>query len=226
VDLCGHATLSAAHAIYETKRVGALQRIEFHTKIGILTAQGKADGTIEMDFPATLPTPSEGAVLEERRRLVKAAFGIGGSDVFYIGSSIYDVLVEVSRPAFKALKTHSIDFSAVAAMGGRGVLITCLGGKRGPPESESAESALMNDTRFDFLSRCFFPLYGIDEDPVTGSAHCALTPYWTSKLPAERQTLTALQASARGGVLSVSMQGDRVLLAGPSVTTMKTKVLV
>ncbi|KAJ1422618.1 hypothetical protein B484DRAFT_332161 [Ochromonadaceae sp. CCMP2298] len=226
VDLCGHATLAAAHALYETKRVPPLQRIDFHTlKSGLLTAQGKADGTIEMDFPATLPVPSEGPLLAERRRWVEAAFGLKGGDILYIGSSIYDVLVEVSRPAFAALKSRRIDFAAVAAMGGRGVLVTCLGGARESPES--AESDLMNDQRYDFLSRCFFPIYGIDEDPVTGSAHCALTPYWASKLTGEEgQTLTALQASSRGGVLRVTMKGDRVLLAGPSVTTMKTKLMV
>lgn len=269
VELCGHATLAAAHALYYTKRVPALQPITFQTVYsGTLTAVGLTDGTIELNFPVTPVTPVE--LSPELRASLRGALSISDEEILSTGKSIYDLVVEVPRTTFARLAGTSIDFAKICEQGGRAVLVTTLGGARAPAvdisglkptPARTPQASVVNDTRFDFLSRAFVPRYhrssslmlwlhladvfccgfllccryGINEDPVTGSAHCALAPYWTDRIraiaggtaeTAAPLRLVGCQASGRTGVISVTVDGDRVRLAGHSVVTMRSKVLV
>ncbi len=188
VDLCGHATLASAHVLWETGRLAAGATTKFHTKSGLLAAERTSSG-IELDFPA------------ERERAVEAPNGLAealGADLIYTGRNRFDVLVEL-RDA-ETLQNLRPDFRLLAQIPARGIIVTCRSG----------------DSRFDFLSRFFAPAAGIDEDPVTGSAHCCLGPYWQERL--HRPELTGFQASARGGVVGVRMEADRVKLIGLAVT--------
>lgn len=220
VELCGHATLAAAHVLYETKTVALGDSIHFHTKFsGELIAKAAPDMTIELTFPET---PVEAVTLTaELKDALLSAIGIEESDILYTGKSIYDHLIEVKPEAFYGIK--KVIPSSFEKFGGRGVLITTLGGKR---------YSHPNSLNYDFLSRGFFPLYGIPEDPFTGSAHCALANYWFAKFNIKREegkrteALDAFQASARGGAVKVSIINDRVILGGKGITTMTCKVLV
>ena len=195
VDLCGHATLASAHVLWETGRLGADETARFHTKSGLLTAERRGDW-IELDFPAT---PDEPARAPEG--LVE---GLGASPR-YVGKTIFDYLVELEDE--DTVRRLRPDFRRLAALGTRGVIAT----------SRSA------DADFDFVSRYFAPAFGIDEDPVTGSTHCALAPYWSRRLG--RNTLLARQLSTRGGVLKVELRGDRVGIGGQAVTVMRAELL-
>ncbi|WP_424768970.1 PhzF family phenazine biosynthesis protein [Paenibacillus sp. sgz302251] len=188
VDLCGHATLAAAHILWETGRLDKSETARFMTRSGLLTASAAGDW-ITMDFPDEAP---EAAVAPEE--LVQSL----GLIPRYTGRNRMDYLVEVDSE--ETLRTLRPDFSMLARLGGRGVIVTC-------------RSA---DTEYDFLSRAFFPAVGIDEDPVTGSAHCALAPYWAKRL--RKTELVGYQASKRGGIVKVKPEGDRVYLSGQAVT--------
>lgn len=171
MELCGHATLAAAHALYETKRVEPLQLITFQTQFsGELTAQGQSDGTIELNFPSTEVTRKE--ISPELLQSLRVALSITDADIIEIGGSIYDLVVEVSREAFARLAGTAINHAQLGEQGGRGVLVTCVGGARAPavllddlqassaPKTGRAPRAdIVNDTKYDFLSRCFFPRY-------------------------------------------------------------------
>jgi PhzF family phenazine biosynthesis protein len=195
VDLCGHATLASAHALWEGGHLLAGQQARFHTRSGLLTA--RRDGHwIELNFPAKLETAAEPPA-----GLLEAL----GAQPKYVGRNQFDYLVEVEE---RDLLAMSPDHGQLKKIPVRGVIVT------------SASS----DPQFDFLSRFFAPGAGIDEDPVTGSAHTALTPYWAAKLG--KAEMMARQASARGGVLRVALQGDRVLMAGQAVTTLRGELLV
>jgi PhzF family phenazine biosynthesis protein len=199
VDLCGHATLASAHYLWETGALGAGEQARFHTRSGLLTAeQVIADGEswIELDFPsepvkAAATPPNLAAML--------------GAQPVFAGRNRMDYLVEVKdeatvrdlKPDLKQIDTLS------AAENVRGIIVT-------------AESTNQNA---DIVSRCFYPHFHIDEDPVTGSAHCALAPYWIPRLGKEE--ILAFQASARGGWLSLRLAGDRVKLRGRAVTTLR-----
>lgn len=209
VELCGHATLAAAHVLYETGEVAPLQPVRFETlHSGILLAQqlsGSCD--IQLDFPATPVTPI--VLTEKERAHLLAGFSLTDIDIIFTGRSLYDLVVEVTLKAFSSL--GKFDFKQVEELEGRGVIIT---------------SKYEFDDAFNVASRCFFPRYGINEDPVTGSAHCALAPYWFNKLQLkECDTLLAYQASARGGALKIRLENDRVKLAGTCVTTLKSILL-
>lgn len=195
VDLCGHATLAAAHALWTSGTVSE-EPLRFHTRSGVLTCSRNAD-LIELDFPATPPTevPVVPAVL--------SALGVTGAE--YFGRSKFDVLVHLSTAA--QLRSLQPDLRALAAVDARGVIVT----------------AVSDDPRYDFISRFFAPRYGVDEDPVTGSAHCALTPFWAAKL--RQLTFTAFQASKRGGVLRVRLDGDRVILGGHAVNIWEGRLI-
>lgn len=188
VDLCGHATLAAAHAMWEAGVAPAEAPIEFHTRSGRLTAARSAE-TIELNFPATPPTEAQAPLgLSE---------ALGVRPVF-VGKSRFDYLLVLERAAdVRALKP---DFVRLAGVEARGVIVT----------------SCSDDARFDFVSRFFAPSAGINEDPVTGSAHCCLAPYWQTQLG--RAAMTGYQASARGGVVRVRVDGDRVILGGQAVT--------
>ena len=189
IALCGHATLASAHALHEEHGITFAR---FHTKSGVLTAE-RTGGWIELDFPATLAEPaSPPADLLE-------SFGI--TNPVYVGRNPFDYIVEVgSEDEIRALDP---DHTRLRRIEARGVIVTS--------RSSSPE--------FDFISRFFAPGSGIDEDPVTGSAHCCLTPYWSAKLG--KTEMTAFQASRRGGVVRVRLTGDRVKLGGEAVTVLR-----
>jgi predicted PhzF superfamily epimerase YddE/YHI9 len=193
VDLCGHATLAAAHAIWSEGTVPRDKPVCFYTKSGLLKCRQRAD-FIELDFP-NLPV----CVAEPPRGLIDA-LSIRPS---YIGKSTFDkFLVVESEDVVRSLRPN---FPALRRIDGmRGVIVT----------SRSA------DPRFDFVSRFFAPGAGIDEDPVTGSAHCCLGPFWGDRLG--KKELTGYQASPRGGVVRVRVNGNRVVLGGKAVTVWRT----
>ena len=195
VDLCGHATLASAHVLWEDGHLAAGAPAVFHTRSGRLSAVSRGDW-IEMDFPAE---PAELAAVPEG--LAEAL----GAEPVHFGRNRFDCLVEVDSEA--TVRRLAPDIRGLAALPVRGVIVTARG--------ETAE--------FDFVSRFFAPRAGVDEDPVTGSAHCCLGSYWRGRLG--RDALTAWQASARGGVVKVTVAGDRVLLSGQAVTVLRGELL-
>jgi PhzF family phenazine biosynthesis protein len=195
VDLCGHATLAAAHVLWETGELGPGQVARFHTRSGLLTASQRA-GLIEMDFPAT---PAEASVtpagLAEALRV----------SPLWVGRTPFDYLVEVEAESL--VRALAPDLGAVAKFPVRGIIVTSAAQTRG----------------YDFVSRFFAPAVGVPEDPVTGSAHCALAPFWSARLG--RTELTGCQASSRGGLVRVRVAGDRVLLGGEAVTVLRGELV-
>lgn len=193
VALCGHATLASAHVLWQDGHLPHGAVARFHTKSGLLTAAQK-DGWIEMDFPATESTPAEApAGLSEALGLTPV----------YVGKNKFDYLVEADSEA--TLRALHPDHSTLRKLPVRGIIVTARG------------------LDYDFVSRFFAPGSGIDEDPVTGSAHCALGPYWAKKLG--KKTFRAFQASARGGEVGVRLEGDRAILSGQAVTVMQGELL-
>jgi len=188
VDLCGHATLASAHVLWETGVLPPGGQARFHTRSGLLTAEQQGDW-IEMVFPAM---PASVAPIPPR--LAEAL----GATPAYVGRSKFDYLVELASE--DVVRNLDPDLRLLKQVDARGVIVT----------SRSA------DPRFDFVSRFFAPASGIDEDPVTGSAHCCLGPFWGERLG--KSSMTAYQASARGGVVRVRLEGDRVRLGGQAVT--------
>lgn len=195
VDLCGHATLATAHALWSSDLVPQGEPLLFHTRSGVLTSTQNGD-FIELDFPAT--PPNSVAIPPE----LPVALGAEPS---YVGKSCFDYLaVFDSAEAIRSLKP---DFRKLEKIPVRGVIVT----------------APADDPRFDFVSRFFAPALGVDEDPVCGSAHCCLTPYWAERL--NKTDLMAHQVSARGGVLRLRLNGDRVILGGQAVTVWRGELL-
>ena len=194
VDLCGHATLASAHILWETKALAPNQPARFHTKSGLLTCTRDGD-RIAMDFPAKVA--KETAPPPELARAL-------GVRVSFAGNNKMDWLVEVdSEATVRALKP---DLATLKTIPVRGVIVTARG---------SGEH--------DFVSRFFAPRAGVDEDPVTGSAHCCLAPYWGAKL--EKTELVGWQASARGGEVRMKWNGDRVVLSGHAVTVLRGELV-
>lgn len=195
VDLCGHATLASAHILFEMGYIDRGQEARFYTKSGLLTAR-QDDNWIELNFPSEPPTA---AALPD--------FVIRGLNVSpkYTGKNRLDYIVEVeSEDIVRSLQPN---LNLLKAMDIRGVIVT----------------SLSKTSNFDFVSRFFAPGAGIDEDPVTGSAHCCLGPYWQSRL--DKKDLIGYQASARGGLVKVKVLGDRVSLSGTAVTVLKGELL-
>jgi len=188
VDLCGHATLAAAHVLWTDGVVPSAEAITFHTRSGALQATSRG-AWIDLDFPA------EPAEASRAPAGLLEALGIAS---VWTGRNRMDYLVQVSSE--QELRRIAPDFRALAGVECRGVIVTC--------RSDSPE--------FDFVSRFFAPRVGINEDPVTGSAHCCLAPFWANRLGKSR--LAAFQASARGGVVHAELRGDRVQLSGQAVT--------
>jgi predicted PhzF superfamily epimerase YddE/YHI9 len=201
VELCGHATLASAHVLWETGRLDPGEPARFHTLSGLLTAErrpgppGETDW-IELDFPAK---PAAEVALPPG-----LAAAIGAEPVF-AGKSRFDYLLELGSEA--EVRAVTPDFGRLRQVPVRGVIVT----------ARAAQGL------FDFVSRFFAPGSGVDEDPVTGSAHCTLGPFWASRLGKEE--LLAYQASARGGVIRVRLAGDRVKLAGQAVTVLRGHLL-
>jgi PhzF family phenazine biosynthesis protein len=195
VDLCGHATVASAHVLWQAGRVGPQDPARFYSRSGLLTAHRDGDW-IELDFPAK---PEERS--EAPPGLVEAL----GVVPRYVGKNQFDYLVEVESEAdLRALRPN---FTLLEQVPVRGVIVT----------SRAASSG------YDFVSRFFAPASGINEDPVTGSAHCCLGPFWQARLG--RADLLAYQASARGGVVRVHCRGQRVLLGGQAVTVLRGELL-
>ena len=195
VDLCGHATLASAHVLWEQGLAAPGETIRFRSKSGDLSAARRGEW-IELDFPAT---PAEPAPAPPG--LVRAL----GAEARHVGKSAFDYLVEVDAEA--TLRGLRPDLAALAALPVRGVIVTSRAAGGG----------------FDFVSRFFAPGAGIPEDPVTGSSHCALGPYWGARLG--KTELTAYQASARGGVVRVRLAGERVRLGGQAVTVLRGQLV-
>jgi len=196
VDLCGHATLASAHALWG-EGVDDADVLRFHTRSGLLTATRNGDW-IELDFPAM----REEAV-EAPPELLAA---LGARDAAYVGRNQFDYLVELrSEDAVRALEP---DHAVLRKLPVRGVIVT----------SRAANG------EYDFVSRFFAPGSGVDEDPVTGSAHTCLAPYWAPRLG--KNEFLAYQASARGGVLRVRLDGERVKLGGRAVTVLRGELVV
>ncbi len=195
VDLCGHATLASAHVLWETGRLAEADTARFHTRSGLLTAE-RVDDWIELDFPAT---PAES---------IEPPPGLSdllGSVPKFVGRSRFDLLLELTDA--EELRDLNPDFVGLSSLPVRGLIVTA---KSDVPE-------------YAFLSRFFAPAAGINEDPVTGSAHCALAPFWAERLG--KTEMTAYQCSPRGGVVKVKLAGDRVLLRGKAVTVLRGELV-
>lgn len=191
MNLCGHATLASAHTLWETGELKPDEPARFHTLSGLLTAERQGDW-IEINFPAEPVEPAQ-APIDLTRAL--------GAPPSYVGRNRLDFLAEVESE--QVVRTMKPDFSLVEKLPARGIIVT----------SRSASP------HYDFVSRFFAPQVGVLEDPVTGSAHCALGPYWGGKL--NKTEFVAYQASARGGVIRVRLDADRVRLGGQAVTVLR-----
>ncbi|UCF61871.1 MAG: PhzF family phenazine biosynthesis protein [Anaerolineaceae bacterium] len=191
VELCGHATLASAHVLYETGLLDEQEQARFHTLSGLLTAI-RRDEQIELNFPARPDEPASAppGLLEALSVVPK-----------YVGKTKYDYLLELDSE--EAVRNLSPDFAMLKAQAIRGVMVTSVASTEG----------------FDFVSRFFAPGAGIDEDPVTGAAHCCLGPYWRRRLG--KDEFVAYQASARGGIVHVRVEGERVILGGHAVTILR-----
>lgn len=196
VDLCGHATLASAHTLWELGELGPGKQARFYTRSGLLLA-ARSDNWIELDFPAQ---PVE--VTNTPADLV-GALGITPT---FVRRNHTSYLVEMETEA--QVRSITPDFALLKTLPARGVIVT----------------ARADGNEFDIVSRYFAPAAGIPEDPVTGSAHCALGPYWQAKLGVSE--LRAYQASTRGGVLRVRVGDERVYIGGQAVTTLRGELLV
>jgi PhzF family phenazine biosynthesis protein len=193
VALCGHATVASAHALWEEGHLAPGEQARFHTLSGLLTADQIGDW-IELDFPAKPETTSPAP-----EGLIEAL----GATPKYIGKNAFDYLVELdSEATVRGLKPNH---TVLRKLPVRGVIVT----------SRASE--------YDFISRFFAPGSGIDEDPVTGSSHCCLGPYWAPRLG--KTEFVAYQASARGGVVRVRLVDDRVKLGGQAVTVLRGQLM-
>jgi predicted PhzF superfamily epimerase YddE/YHI9 len=187
VDLCGHATLATAKIVSHLGLVERGRDISFASRSGRLLARVGAD-RIELDFPLKPEQPAE-----PPPGLVESL----GVAARYVGLNSFDYLVEVE--SVQAVRVMSPDFKRLATVSCRGIIVT----------------ARSDDPQFDFVSRFFAPAAGIDEDPVTGSAHCCLADFWSCRLG--KRKMVGYQASSRGGVVHVEIRGERVILGGQAV---------
>lgn len=190
VDLCGHATLASAHILWERGYLAAGSQARFHTKSGLLTAEQDNDW-IELNFPAKPEQPAA-----DIPGLAEAL----GVTPRYTGMSQFDALVEVESET--VVRDLQPDLARLLDIPVRGIIVTSRASTPG----------------YDFVSRFFGPRVGVPEDPVTGSAHCVLSPFWSKRLG--RAELTGYQASARGGIVRVRLDGERVRLGGQAVTVL------
>lgn len=196
LELCGHGTLASAHALWDQGYLTRDAEARFFTRGGFLTA--KRDGTwIEINLPAKPEEEAEFQPLIERSLGVKPC---------YVGKSQLDYLVEVESE--EVVRSIQPDFAQLVTLSARGVIVT---------------AAASGSSGYDFVSRFFCPSVGINEDPVTGSAHCVLSPFWSKRLG--REQLTGYQASKRGGTLRVRFDGDRVRIGGQAVTVLRGELL-
>jgi PhzF family phenazine biosynthesis protein len=194
VALCGHATLGSAHVLWSEGHLPDDKPARFQTRSGLLTCERRGDW-IEMNFPAKQVTASPAPPQLRTALAVEPRF---------VGRNDSDYLVELGDE--ETVRSLRPDHSLLRRIPVRGVIVTAPG--RG---------------EFDFVSRFFAPGSGIDEDPVTGSAHCALAPFWAARLG--KNEMTGYQASRRGGIVKVRLEGDRVVLMGQAVTVMRGELM-
>lgn len=209
VELCGHATLAAAHVLKELAQADELPErylrfwkngfVQFQTRSGVLSAELSSVG-VTLDFPAT-----DVQEIEVPDKLLES-LSISAGEVRYCGRSKFDVLLHVADTT--VVRRLCPDFAALAGMSVRGIIVTALG----------------DHCDHDIVSRFFAPAAGINEDPVTGSAHCALAPYWVPQFG--RSTLFGYQASSRGGLIRMELRNERVRLTGKAVTIARGELLV
>jgi PhzF family phenazine biosynthesis protein len=195
VDLCGHATLASAYVLWELGWLKTHETARFHTRSGLLSAELR-DGLIVLDFPVLNEKPATAP------EALLTALGMGPT---YVGKFGEQYLLEVADE--QIVRTLRPDFQALRAIPGRGVVVT-----------SRAVSSM-----YDVVSRYFAPWVGIDEDPVTGSVHCCLGPYWSKRLG--KDSLQAYQASARGGSLRIQLKNGRVYLGGHAVMVVRGELV-
>lgn len=196
VELCGHATLASAHILWESGLLPSSESARFHTLSGLLTAV-RRDDEVELNFPESRPEP-----VDSPPGLPDAL----GVDPTFVGRTKFDFLVQVASDG--EVRNINPDFARLRKLPIRGVIVTSI--------DASGE--------YDFVSRFFAPAAGIDEDPVTGSAHCCLGPFWSDRL--HKDEMVAYQASRRGGVVKVRLKDGRVHLAGGAVTVFRAELAV
>ncbi len=194
VDLCGHATLASAHVLWEEGHLPAGKQARFHTRSGLLLAD-RENGWIRLDFPRKP---------EERCEPPAGLAAALGAEPVYVGRNQFDYIAEFA--AEETVREMEPDLTALKRLKVRGVIVT-------------ARAA----APYDFVSRFFAPSSGIDEDPVTGSAHCCLGPFWASRLG--KTQFLAWQASARSGEVRVRLAGERVILGGQAVTVLRGELV-
>jgi PhzF family phenazine biosynthesis protein len=200
VPLCGHATLASAHVLWEEGHLAPDETARFHTLSGLLTAV-RQGGWIEMNFPAIAFTPFDSADLIR-------ALGVTPINIVQCDqTSAVKYLVEVTSE--EVVRNITPDFALLATLPAQGAIVT---------------SRATSSTEYDFISRYFAPAVGVPEDPVTGSAHCLLTTYWAERLG--KDAMVAYQASPRGGVMRVRLDGDRVRLSGQAITVLQGELAV
>ncbi|EFH84269.1 PhzF family phenazine biosynthesis protein [Ktedonobacter racemifer] len=196
LELCGHGTLASAHTLWGQGYLASDAQARFHTRAGLLTAN-KVGEWIELNFPAKP---------EEQAEILPIFAESLGATPLYIGKSQLDYIARLESEA--VVRGLQPDFARLVTIPARGIIVT-------------AQADANHD--YDFVSRFFCPSVGINEDPVTGSAHCALSPFWSKQLG--RDQLTGYQASARGGVVRVRLDGERVHLGGQALTTLRGELL-
>lgn len=205
VDLCGHATLASAHVLWSEGHLAPDAEARFQTRSGLLTANLQAQSSkerwIELNFPAILtvavPVPPN----------LSAALGVSIEQVY---EGALGLVVEVDSEA--TVRNIQPNFELLKTIPCHGVIVT----------SQADATSRVNS--FDFVSRYFAPNFGINEDPVTGSAHCCLAMFWHDRL--HKTEFLAYQASARGGIMKVRCEGDRVFLGGQAITVLRGELLV
>ncbi len=193
VDLCGHATLAAAHTLYAEMNYQG-NAVKFYSKSGLLTVNKSGD-LYTMNFPTD--QLEKVAIPQE----IIAGLGKTPSEVFR-GKDDYLAIFDTQQ----TIENFTPDFKILGQLPVRGVITSAKG------------------NTVDFVSRCFFPAAGIDEDPVTGSAHTTMIPYWSKVL--NKSQLTALQLSARGGTLKCEHLGNRVNISGKAVTYLRGEIYI
>ncbi len=196
VDLCGHATLATAHVLLSEGFAAPNTMLAFETRSGRLKACRSAKGWIQLDFPVEAPY--------EFQPPADVPDSLRSGGIVFAGRNRWDYFFEMESE--KLVREMEPDFAALGSATERGVVVTS--------RADSSE--------FDFVSRFFAPAVGIDEDPVTGSAHCCLAPYWAERLG--KTSMKAFQASARGGVLEVETCEDRVFIRGQAVTVLRAEL--
>lgn len=220
VDLCGHATLASAHTLWETGRVPADTAIELESNSGLLRATPQVIDDrrfIQLDFPSTPPAPLEGKDLENGIEIVKALnlqmVDPAGdrAGVIFSGRSKFDYFFVLS--SVQLLRELKPNFHKLAKVETRGFIL-------------SARAETSADAPYDYFCRALFPGLGVNEDPVCGSAHCALVPYWEEVLDRKGEMLRDYEISARGGELYCRTEKDRTLICGEATTVFTAEMNV